>query len=89
MFGIHELSIAKTVLGLLVGLGFGLHAVLVVKNLRGLKRILGANRREGLGLKHGDAQMMLEREMSEGLRVQRGLQREMRREGKGRVRIVG
>jgi hypothetical protein len=91
MWGIHELSWARAALGFLVGVGFMLHAFFAFRSLKGVTRQLKGygGPGNGLGLKHGEAQMVdMEREMEEGLRVQRNLRQGMKKGGQ-RVRIVG
>lgn len=79
MFGIHELSIAKVILGWTIVVGLLVHATCLVKNMRDIKRYGGA----GLGIQHGSVRMVLE--MEEGARVQRTLRRGFRKHG---VRIA-
>ncbi|KPI43834.1 uncharacterized protein AB675_6250 [Cyphellophora attinorum] len=85
MWGIHELSWARAALGFLVGVGFMLHAFCAVKSLKSAVRQLKGHGGvgNGLGLQHGEAQMVdIEREMEEGLRVQRSLRLGMKRVGR-------
>jgi hypothetical protein len=79
MFGIHELSIAKVVLGWIIVVGLFAHAYCIVKNMRDIRKYGGA----GLGIKHGSVRMVLE--MEEGARVQRTLRRGYKKNG---VRIA-
>lgn len=75
MFGIHELSIAKVVVGWFIVAGSLVHACCIVKNMRDIRRYGG----DGLGIRHGSVRMVLE--MEEGARVQRSLRRGFRKHG--------
>lgn len=79
MFGIHELSIAKVIVGWFIVTGLLVHAFCIVKNMRDIRRYGG----DGLGIQHGSVRMVLE--MEEGARVQKGLRRGFKKHG---VRIA-
>ena len=79
MFGIHELSIAKVIVGWFIVIGLLVHMFCIVKNMRDIRRYGG----DGLGIQHGSVRMVLE--MEEGSRVQRTLRRSYKRHG---VRIA-
>lgn len=79
MFGIHELSIAKVIVGWFIVIGLLVHMFCLVKNIRDIRRYGG----DGLGIQHGSVRMVLE--MEEGARVQRGLRRSYKKHG---VRIA-
>lgn len=88
MWGIHELSWAKAALGFLIGICFLFHALFVFKSFRNTRQLKSCRRGSaGLGLKHGEGQL-LEREMEEGLRVQRDLRKGLKKHGQ-KVRIIG
>lgn len=79
MFGIHELSIAKVIVGWFIVIGLLVHMFCLVKNMRDIRRYGG----DGLGIQHGSVRMVLE--MEEGARVQKGLRRSYKKQG---VRIA-